>query len=56
MVFYLRNGLMCIFTFQEIMESDLKGIAINGLEVHPNGRRLLIHARDSVLRVMDLRM
>ncbi|XP_023695063.2 jouberin isoform X1 [Paramormyrops kingsleyae] len=41
---------------REIMESDLKGIAINGLEVHPNGRRLLIHARDSVLRVMDLRI
>ncbi|KAL4624023.1 jouberin [Arapaima gigas] len=41
---------------REIGESDLKGISISGLEVHPNGRRLLIHARDSVVRVMDLRI
>uniref|UniRef100_A0A8B9LT71 Jouberin n=1 Tax=Astyanax mexicanus TaxID=7994 RepID=A0A8B9LT71_ASTMX len=41
---------------KEIKESDLNGIPINSLEVHPNGRRLLIHAKDSVLRVMDLRI
>lgn len=38
------------------MESDLNGIPVSSLEVHPNGRRLLIHAKDSVLRVTDLRM
>ncbi|XP_018587251.2 jouberin [Scleropages formosus] len=41
---------------REIGESDLKGISISGLEVHPNGRRLLIHAKDSIVRVMDLRI
>ncbi|XP_078505356.1 jouberin isoform X2 [Lissotriton helveticus] len=41
---------------QEIRENDLKGISVNHLEVHPNGRRLLIHAKDSTLRVMDLRI
>ncbi|KAJ1154756.1 hypothetical protein NDU88_007499 [Pleurodeles waltl] len=41
---------------QEIRENDLKGISVNHLEVHPNGRRLLIHAKDSALRVMDLRI
>ncbi|XP_051503141.1 jouberin [Myxocyprinus asiaticus] len=41
---------------KEIREADLNGISINSLEVHPNGRRLLIHAKDSVLRVMDLRI
>ncbi|NWQ78083.1 AHI1 protein, partial [Columbina picui] len=41
---------------KEIKENDIKGIPINHLEVHPNGRRLLIHAKDSNLRIMDLRI
>uniref|UniRef100_A0A668AN07 Abelson helper integration site 1 n=1 Tax=Myripristis murdjan TaxID=586833 RepID=A0A668AN07_9TELE len=41
---------------KKINERDLSGIPINMLEIHPNGRRLLIHAKDSVLRVMDLRI
>ncbi|CAB1331256.1 unnamed protein product [Coregonus sp. 'balchen'] len=41
---------------KEIEECDLNGLPINTLEVHPNGRRLLIHAKDSVVRVMDLRV
>ncbi|NXJ80964.1 AHI1 protein, partial [Trogon melanurus] len=41
---------------KEIQENDLKGTPINHLEVHPNGRRLLIHAKDSTLRIMDLRI
>ncbi|CAL8284776.1 unnamed protein product [Lota lota] len=41
---------------KRIEEKDLSGMPINMLEVHPNGRRLLIHAKDSVLRVMDLRI
>ncbi|XP_056283031.1 jouberin isoform X2 [Pseudoliparis swirei] len=39
-----------------VAESDLRGVPINMLQLHPNGRFLLIHARDSVLRVMDLRI
>ncbi|NXM37487.1 AHI1 protein, partial [Gymnorhina tibicen] len=41
---------------KEIKENDIKGTPINHLEVHPNGRRLLIHAKDSTLRIMDLRI
>ncbi|XP_027855752.1 jouberin isoform X3 [Xiphophorus couchianus] len=40
----------------KIDESDLRGIPINMLQLHPNGRCLLIHAKDSVLRMMDLRI
>ncbi|KAG9493470.1 hypothetical protein GDO78_001398 [Eleutherodactylus coqui] len=41
---------------KEIKESDMKGITVNYLEVHPNRRRLLIHTKDSTLRIMDLRI
>ncbi|XP_070080072.1 jouberin isoform X16 [Equus caballus] len=41
---------------QEIKESEFKGIPISYLEVHPNGKRLLIHTKDSTLRIMDLRI
>uniref|UniRef100_G1NX70 Jouberin n=1 Tax=Myotis lucifugus TaxID=59463 RepID=G1NX70_MYOLU len=41
---------------KEIKESEFKGIPINYLEVHPNGKRLLIHTKDSTLRIMDLRI
>ncbi|XP_043119224.1 jouberin isoform X1 [Puntigrus tetrazona] len=52
-----RRGLTSQWCIErEIKEADLNGISINSLEVHPNGRRLLIHAKDSVLRVMDLRI
>ncbi|XP_043999115.1 jouberin isoform X2 [Gambusia affinis] len=40
----------------KIDESDLRGIPINRLQLHPNGRCLLIHAKDSALRMMDLRI
>ncbi|XP_051724812.1 jouberin [Ctenopharyngodon idella] len=52
-----RRGLTSQWSIErEIKEAELNGISINSLEVHPNGRRLLIHAKDSVLRVMDLRI
>ncbi|KAH0622323.1 hypothetical protein JD844_024520 [Phrynosoma platyrhinos] len=41
---------------KEIKDDDIKGTAVNHLEVHPNGRRLLIHAKDSAVRIMDLRI
>ncbi|XP_038585045.1 jouberin [Micropterus salmoides] len=43
-------------TEKKIEESDLRGVPINMLQLHPNGRCLLIHAKDSVLRMMDLRI
>ncbi|XP_063765141.1 jouberin isoform X3 [Eleginops maclovinus] len=41
---------------KEISEGDLRSVPISKLQLHPNGRCLLIHARDSVLRVMDMRI
>ncbi|KAM9354825.1 LOW QUALITY PROTEIN: jouberin-like [Pholidichthys leucotaenia] len=41
---------------KKIDERELKGIPINMLQLHPNGRCLLVHAKDSVLRMMDLRI
>ncbi|KAM9708599.1 jouberin isoform 1-T1 [Menidia menidia] len=41
---------------KKIDERDLNGIPINMLQLHPNGRCLLIHAKDSTLRMMDLRI
>uniref|UniRef100_A0A3P8SMM2 Abelson helper integration site 1 n=1 Tax=Amphiprion percula TaxID=161767 RepID=A0A3P8SMM2_AMPPE len=41
---------------KKIDEIDLSGVPINMLQLHPNGRCLLIHAKDSVLRMMDLRI
>uniref|UniRef100_A0ABM5G4H6 Jouberin isoform X2 n=1 Tax=Pogona vitticeps TaxID=103695 RepID=A0ABM5G4H6_9SAUR len=42
---------------KEVKSDDIKVMTpINHLEVHPNGRRLLIHARDSTVRIMDLRI
>ncbi|KAM4693311.1 jouberin isoform 1-T3 [Discoglossus pictus] len=41
---------------KEIREADMKGIPVNHLQVHPNGRRLLIHSKDSTVRIMDLRI
>ncbi|XP_011946984.1 PREDICTED: jouberin isoform X15 [Cercocebus atys] len=41
---------------KEIKETEFKGIPISYMEVHPNGKRLLIHTKDSTLRIMDLRI
>lgn len=39
---------------RKINPESLIGVPINMLQVHPNGRYLLIHAKDNVLRMMDL--
>lgn len=39
---------------RKIIKADLSGVSINMLQVHPNGRYLLVHAKDSVVRMMDL--
>uniref|UniRef100_A0A1A8MVS4 Abelson helper integration site 1 n=1 Tax=Nothobranchius pienaari TaxID=704102 RepID=A0A1A8MVS4_9TELE len=41
---------------RKISEDDLRSIPISMLQLHPNGRCLLIHAKDSILRMMDLRI
>lgn len=39
---------------RRIHQESLSGVAINRLQVHPDGRYLLIHAKDNVLRTLDL--
>ena len=34
----------------------LQDVQINHIEMHPSGRRLLVHCRDNVLRMFDLRV
>ncbi|XP_075453507.1 jouberin isoform X4 [Ascaphus truei] len=51
-----QNPLQHWSIIKEIREIDMKGIPVSHLQVHPNGRRLLIHAKDSTLRIMDLRV
>ncbi|NP_001002277.2 jouberin isoform X2 [Rattus norvegicus] len=41
---------------KEIKETEFRGVPVSYLEVHPNGKRLLIHTKDSTLRIMDLRI
>ncbi|XP_072187793.1 jouberin [Excalfactoria chinensis] len=56
----VKGSSQCLFQHwrinKEIKENDLRGTPISHLEVHPNGRRLLIHAKDSTLRITDLRI
>ncbi|XP_010624853.1 jouberin isoform X5 [Fukomys damarensis] len=48
---------VCHWTInKEIKEAEFRGTPISYLEVHPNGKRLLIHTKDSTLRIMDLRI
>ncbi|GAB1607186.1 hypothetical protein Ahia01_001001800, partial [Argonauta hians] len=41
---------------QDISIADYHGIPINCVTLHSSGRRLLVHYRDSVLRVVNLRI
>ncbi|XP_064605140.1 jouberin-like [Liolophura sinensis] len=42
--------------YQEIQETELMGTPINYLKMHPSGRRLLVHSRDNMIRMIDLRI
>lgn len=53
---HIQLNFTHVLSLQKIEESDLRGVSINMLQLHPNGRCLLIHAKGSVLRMMDLRM
>nr|XP_018908225.1 PREDICTED: jouberin-like isoform X1 [Bemisia tabaci] len=39
---------------KEYIVSELAGININNILMHPGGKRMIIHSRDSQLRMMDL--
>ncbi|XP_067677966.1 jouberin-like [Haliotis asinina] len=42
--------------FLEIRDPELKNVPINSIRMHPSGRRLLLHCRDNILRMLDLRV
>uniref|UniRef100_A0A8C2UQ49 Jouberin n=1 Tax=Chinchilla lanigera TaxID=34839 RepID=A0A8C2UQ49_CHILA len=52
----LQNSVYHWTINKELKEAEFKGIPISYLEVHPSGKRLLIHTKDSTLRIMDLRI
>ncbi|XP_062592731.1 jouberin-like isoform X1 [Saccostrea cucullata] len=42
--------------FRKIDDPELKDVPINCLTLHHNGRRLLVHSRDNIIRMFDLRV
>ncbi|KAL8612119.1 hypothetical protein ACOMHN_013998 [Nucella lapillus] len=42
--------------YHKLQEPELKDVQINHIEMHPSGRRLLVHCRDNVIRMFDLRV
>ncbi|KAK7492879.1 hypothetical protein BaRGS_00015826 [Batillaria attramentaria] len=42
--------------YYSLQEPELKDVQINYIEMHPSGRRLLVHCRDNVIRMFDLRV
>ncbi|XP_025109171.1 jouberin-like isoform X1 [Pomacea canaliculata] len=42
--------------YSSLEEPELKGVSISRLELHPTGRRLLVHCRDNAIRMLDLRV
>ena len=52
-----KRGFLREWTLnKEHCDEELKNVAINCLQIHPNGRRLLVHSRDNTLRTLDLRV
>ncbi|XP_071499976.1 jouberin-like [Diadema antillarum] len=41
---------------RDATDKEFQGIPINSLQIHPSGRRLLVHCRDNNIRMMDLRL
>eukprot|EP00038_Savillea_parva_P004988 m.145774 g.145774 ORF g.145774 m.145774 type:complete len:1287 (-) comp11631_c0_seq3:147-4007(-) len=38
-----------------VRDAALQGIPIDSVQLHPSGRRVLVHARDNIVRMLDLR-
>ncbi|KAK2193936.1 hypothetical protein NP493_4g02002 [Ridgeia piscesae] len=51
------KGLLRDWTLnKQLKDKDLEGVAVSSLQVHPNNNRLLVHSRDNVIRMFDLRI
>lgn len=42
--------------YKKIEDPEMVGTAINCIQLHPRERRLLVHTRDNIIRMFDLRM
>ncbi|ESO98402.1 hypothetical protein LOTGIDRAFT_62094, partial [Lottia gigantea] len=52
-----RRGYITNCTkYQEIKEPSIKDTPINYMKMHPSGRKLLVHCRDNIIRLFDLRV
>ncbi|XP_065062280.1 jouberin-like [Rhopilema esculentum] len=50
-----EDGIKGWRILQTIKLEEIKSTPINSLTLHPNGRKLLVHARDAFIRMLDLR-
>ncbi|XP_030836155.1 jouberin isoform X2 [Strongylocentrotus purpuratus] len=41
---------------RHVEDKELMGVPINSLQVHPSGRRVIVHCRDNHIRMLDLRL
>ena len=54
---FITSGIARDWTiYKRIEDMDMKGTAINFIQLHPRERRLLVHTRDNIIRMFDLRM
>ncbi|XP_033737051.1 jouberin-like isoform X2 [Pecten maximus] len=42
--------------FQDLSDPEMKDVPINYIQLHHSGRRLLVHCRDNIIRMIDLRI
>ncbi|KAK7792381.1 hypothetical protein R5R35_007733 [Gryllus longicercus] len=51
---FSRKNIVPWEKVREFCVRELRGVVINKVIVHPGGQRLLIHSRDSLLRMLDV--
>ncbi|CAD5113877.1 DgyrCDS3040 [Dimorphilus gyrociliatus] len=52
-----KNGVTRDWTLKDDINMDeIKGKTVNRIRLHPSGRKLLVHTRDNMIRLIDLRL
>ena len=55
LLFYVLEPSVMVSLHSRNMDiRELRDTVVNRLQVHPGGQRLLVHARDSQLRMLDI--
>jgi len=55
MLFYVPEPVVMVSLHSRNMDiRELRDTVVNRLQVHPGGQRVLVHARDSQLRMLDI--